>query len=267
MKFYLLLTLAILLFSINAFAQKKEVVVEATFTGAAQPKGIKLPLPIYSSDAKRKGLKGTVLVLVKVSETGDVSYAGYSEGPYPVCPTVTDPTVVAFRLAAESAAKKAKFKPAIVDGKPVSATGLMTYSFLLPEPRSGGKMKGTRLDRITKLGSADETIGARVIPTQDLSTDSSNAGAWSRGVLNGKAQELPKPTYPRSAKAVHAGGAVGVQVLISEDGSIYSAEAVSGHPLLKNAAEVAACKAHFMPTLLSGKPVKVSGIITYNFVP
>ncbi len=89
----------------------------------------------------------------------------------------------------------------------------------------------------------------------------------SGGVLNGKATSLPKPPYPPAARAVRASGAVSVQVLISESGSVISASAVSGHPLLKAAAVAAARGARFSPTLLSGQPVKVSGVITYNFVP
>lgn len=89
----------------------------------------------------------------------------------------------------------------------------------------------------------------------------------SGGVLNGKATSLPKPPYPPAARAVRASGAVSVQVLISETGSVISANAVSGHPLLRPAAVAAARGAHFSPTLLSGQPVKVSGVITYNFVP
>ena len=89
----------------------------------------------------------------------------------------------------------------------------------------------------------------------------------SGGVLNGKATSLPKPPYPAAARAVRAAGAVSVQVLISETGSVISANAVSGHPLLRPAAVSAARGARFSPTLLSGQPVKVSGVITYNFVP
>jgi periplasmic protein TonB len=89
----------------------------------------------------------------------------------------------------------------------------------------------------------------------------------SGGVLNGKATNLPKPPYPPAARAVRASGAVSVQVLISESGSVISANAVSGHPLLRSAAVAAARGARFSPTLLSGQPVKVSGVITYNFVP
>jgi protein TonB len=89
----------------------------------------------------------------------------------------------------------------------------------------------------------------------------------SGGVLNGKATSLPKPPYPPAARAVRASGAVTVQVLIDESGSVVSATAVSGHPLLRAAAVQAARGARFSPTQLSGQPVKVSGVITYNFVP
>jgi TonB family protein len=88
----------------------------------------------------------------------------------------------------------------------------------------------------------------------------------SGGVLNGKAIELPQPPYPPAARAVRASGAVTVQVLIDEHGNVVSANAVSGHPLLRSAAVQAARSARFSPTLLGGQPVKVSGVINYNFV-
>lgn len=88
----------------------------------------------------------------------------------------------------------------------------------------------------------------------------------SGGVLNGKALSLPKPAYPPIAKAAHASGTVVVQVTISESGSVISATAMSGHPLLRPAAVAAARGARFSPTKLSGQPVKVTGVITYNFV-
>lgn len=89
----------------------------------------------------------------------------------------------------------------------------------------------------------------------------------SKGVINGSATSLPKPPYPPAAKAVRAAGAVNVQVLIDENGNVVSANAVSGHPLLRQAAVQAARGAKFKPTLLSGQAVKVNGVIVYNFVP
>lgn len=88
----------------------------------------------------------------------------------------------------------------------------------------------------------------------------------SGGVLNGKAKSLAKPTYPAAARAVSAEGSVAVQVLVDEEGNVASASAVSGHPLLRQAAQQAALESKFAPTMLSGQPVKVSGVIVYNFV-
>ena len=87
----------------------------------------------------------------------------------------------------------------------------------------------------------------------------------SGGVLNGKAISLPKPSYPPVAKAARQTGTVTVQVTIDENGSVISARAVGGPPLLQAAAVQAAYGARFSPTKLSGQPVKVTGVITYNF--
>lgn len=86
------------------------------------------------------------------------------------------------------------------------------------------------------------------------------------GVLNGKATSLAKPVYPAAAWAVKAEGSISVQVVIDEEGNVASATAISGHPLLRQTAEQAALQSKFAPTKLGGQPVRVSGIITYNFV-
>ncbi|HEX8368842.1 MAG TPA: TonB family protein [Pyrinomonadaceae bacterium] len=85
------------------------------------------------------------------------------------------------------------------------------------------------------------------------------------GVVNGKAINLVKPQFSPAAKAVKASGAVNVQVLIDEKGNVVSASAVSGHQLLRQSAEQAARASKFTPTFLTGQPVKVTGVIVYNF--
>ncbi len=89
----------------------------------------------------------------------------------------------------------------------------------------------------------------------------------SVGVLNSRALSLPTPAYPAAARAVGASGAVNVQVTVDEKGDVLSATAVSGHPLLRQAAESAARQAKLSPTILSDKAVKVTGVIVYNYVP
>lgn len=85
--------------------------------------------------------------------------------------------------------------------------------------------------------------------------------------INKGAVLLVKPEYPAAARAVGATGAVNVQVTINELGYVISAQAVSGHPLLRSAAVKAAKGSKFRMTFLEGIPVKVTGIIVYNFVP
>ncbi|HEV2863765.1 MAG TPA: cytochrome c oxidase assembly factor Coa1 family protein [Pyrinomonadaceae bacterium] len=118
------------------------------------------------------------------------------------------------------------------------------------------------LDRKLR-GLADEDELDVEAPPPPAST---SGQAVSGGVLDGKAVSKPQPTYPQIGKAVRAQGTVTVQVLVDEEGNVASAKAVSGHPLLQQAAVQAARQAKFAPTLLGGKPVKVSGVLTYNFV-
>jgi TonB family protein len=88
----------------------------------------------------------------------------------------------------------------------------------------------------------------------------------SKGVITSEAISLPKPPYPGIALQVRAQGTVAVQVVIDETGRVISAHLMSGHPLLAAAAVKAAYQARFSPTMLGDHPVKVSGVITYNFV-
>jgi TonB family protein len=87
----------------------------------------------------------------------------------------------------------------------------------------------------------------------------------SKGVLNGSATQLVKPVYPPAAKAVRATGSVNVQVSLDELGNVVSASAISGHPLLQQAAVAAARQCKFAPTILSGEAVRVTGIIVFVF--
>jgi protein TonB len=87
----------------------------------------------------------------------------------------------------------------------------------------------------------------------------------SGGVLQGSALKRVQPQYPPIAKAARASGAVQIQVTISEEGRVIDAQVISGHPLLRDAALQAARQWVFKPTELSGVPVKVQGILTFNF--
>ena len=128
--------------------------------------------------------------------------------------------------------------------------------------------------------NSDESLGSQLLQTVSSSlkvegpvfgamkaeAESSENSKVDSGVLNGKALALPKPAYPAIAKAAHASGTVRVQVVIDEEGNVSQARAIDGHPLLQAVSVAAARQAKFTATLLEGEPVKVTGVIEYNFV-
>ena len=88
----------------------------------------------------------------------------------------------------------------------------------------------------------------------------------SGGILNGKALDLIAPAYPRAARDAGVSGTVEVRVVFDETGKVIWAKATSGHPDLRQAAEDAAWRTKFRPTILSGQAVKTSGVLLFKFV-
>lgn len=121
-------------------------------------------------------------------------------------------------------------------------------------------------------GGGGSDVGNGRTPVIDVGTpppapvEKPKAKVITKRVLNGEAVSLPKPPYPPIAKQSGVQGSVNVQVLVDESGRVISAKAVSGNPLLVPAAQRAALQARFSPTMLGDQPVKVSGVIVYNFL-
>jgi protein TonB len=83
--------------------------------------------------------------------------------------------------------------------------------------------------------------------------------------ITGRAIRRVEPKYPAIAAQANVQGSVNVEVTVSETGKVLSVRSVSGHPLLRGAAESAARQWTFSPTTLNGVPVKVVGTITFVF--
>lgn len=250
MRFALISSLCLFCVSLNLFGQQ---------TADLEPQLISSPRIKVPKEAKETSLGGKVSVLVSLDEAGNVSDVKEVIGPGFVCSSVDRPDVKAIREAARNLALQSKFSPAKRTGQFVDSTLWVTFDFPGRKGTSdfnfdvGDESKGLKYYNATNNTSP-------VNPKESSET-------LSGGALNGKASELPRPSYSPAARAVRASGPVPVQVLIDEQGKIFMAQPVDGHPLLRQNAVRAACRARFMPTLLSGEPVKVSGIITYNFVP
>ena len=148
------------------------------------------------------------------------------------------------------------------------------YPFISGSPLDSDPSPGTGTGRET--GPADGPSGLSVNPPVETERvpeppkvkppePAAPPVTKSMGVVNGMAQNLPKPNYPAAAVLINLQGKVDVQVLIDESGHVISAKAVSGNVMFRAAAEQAARNARFSPTLLSKVPVKVTGVIVYNF--
>jgi TonB family protein len=117
--------------------------------------------------------------------------------------------------------------------------------------------------RIEQLAAASEE--KRKLEAPPPGAPKAGDEAVRGGVLNGKAISKPQPAYPAAAKRQRISGTVTIFVKVDEAGRVYEAHPC-GHPLLSESSLHAAYRARFSPTLLDGKPVKVSGVITYRFV-
>ena len=82
-----------------------------------------------------------------------------------------------------------------------------------------------------------------------------------------KAIKLAPPPYPPTARKNHLSGAVFVAVLIDELGNVIKARSVcGGYSDLNTVAVAAARLSKFSTTLVNQKPVKLTGVIVYNFI-
>jgi outer membrane biosynthesis protein TonB len=132
------------------------------------------------------------------------------------------------------AIKQAKFEPATKDGVPVKAVAFVSSTF---DP----------------LGTVGQPGAPRLLDT------------GSAIVKN--AISMPKPPYPPGARRTRAAGPVGVRVVLTDTGDVFTAEPISGHHLLQSSAVKVACDAKFRPFEVDGKAVRATGVIFYNFVP
>ena len=142
------------------------------------------------------------------------------------------------------------------------------------DPNPGGSPVGPRDGNVTGFGSRERAAAPVRVDVEEGPPPPTPAPTPKRpdiqrvpsSVISSKVLSKPAPPYPKIAIATRTQGPVNVEILVDEEGKVISARAVDGPAMLRQAAEQAARQARFTPTLLGGRPVKVSGVITYNFV-
>ncbi|HKC63498.1 MAG TPA: TonB family protein, partial [Pyrinomonadaceae bacterium] len=76
------------------------------------------------------------------------------------------------------------------------------------------------------------------------------------GSLVQMATQKVNPSYPQTAKSAHISGLVTVYLEVDENGSVKSVHSTNGPQLLRQAAEDAARRWKFKPTIIEGQPIR-----------
>ena len=221
-------------------------------------------IPDYPAEAERAGVEGMVQVRVVVSADGQVVRADAISGPE------------ALHEASVRAAERWRFRPIVVDGKALVVESDMYFRFDRgassgrPVLENGEEYRPDEAPAGVPGGVPGEEYAEPPPPPPDVapppaSSDRPKVTRVSGGVLAGRAVRRAQPEYPLAAREAEIEGAVVVEVTVDEEGNVISARAVSGHPLLRDAAVQAARGWKFTPTMLQGVAVKVIGTITFNF--
>lgn len=94
---------------------------------------------------------------------------------------------------------------------------------------------------------------------------SQNGKPLDIGSLIDKATQRVNPSYPQTAKIARITGVVTVYLEIDENGSVTTVHRTNGPQILRQAAEDAARRWKFRPTVVEGQPIRVLGFINFNF--
>lgn len=157
-----------------------------------------------------------------------------------------------------------KLSTALNPGLPMPKGGIVVFTGRDTDPSQPGD-SDSQTSGGGNPGRSNPVITVRETPPSEL-VQKPATRVIRKKIINSEALSLPRPPYPQMAKQMRIQGTVSVQVLIDETGKVVSAKAISGSPFLVSEAQKAAYQARFSPTILGDQPVKVSGVITYNFL-
>jgi protein TonB len=87
---------------------------------SAQPRVLELPRIDYPPDARKAGIEGQVVLILRIDARGAVAGARVVSAPTP-----------SLARAAEEGARRFRFAPALYEGEPVETEIRFTYTFLL----------------------------------------------------------------------------------------------------------------------------------------
>lgn len=197
--------------------------------------------PAYPELAKLAGIEGKVFLKLLIDENGNVEKAKVEK-------SVKD----MLDEAALTAAKSAKFSPALLNDKPVKVWVVLPIAFKL---------------------EADKKTEARILKYSELEPLQSDRKSEDPDINDFvKVEKFPqliesaKPDYPEFAKQSRITGRVFVKVLVDKEGIPKKAVVVkSDSEFLNQSAIDAAMKSKFSPAMKDNKPIEVWIVLPYKF--
>jgi len=161
---------------------------------------------------------------------------------------------------------------ASISGVPIRTVSSSNTSDTPPVVSPGSSAPNHSSNTITKKSAAAPEIRPTPKPAESkASGDEQQASASQNGKpleigsLIDKATQRVSPSYPQTAKAARVIGVVTVYLEIDQNGSVATVHRTNGPQLLRQAAEDAARRWKFRPTVVEGQAVRVLGFINFNF--
>ena len=115
-------------------------------------------------------------------------------------------------------------------------------------------------------GKLRQQRASLVVATQNSTgVASSNRRVFTAGAAEANLIEKAEPVYPPMAKTAHVQGDVVLWLTINEKGEVKNMRAVSGHPILIQAAMDAVKLWRYKPFLINGEPVEAETTATVKF--
>jgi TonB family protein len=190
--------------------------------------------PVYPPLARQARIQGTVVLSIVISKEGEVRETKLVSGHPMLAP------------AAIEAVKQWRYKPYVLDDKPVEVETIVRVGFRMPDYSAMSSARGAPQD------SRPQAATPRLVRV-------------SAGVMQVLLDHKVDPEYPADAKEKHIEGTVALNVDIDSEGVVARVELVSGHPQLTAAAMDAVLEWKYRPFMLNGEAVAVETTVQVKF--
>ncbi len=214
-------------------------------------------IPEYPAVATEHHFQGDVFISVDVDERGKVKNASIIESRDKECPECLS----ALENAAIEAVKKWEYQPTLVDGKPVPVSSWVAFRFHFDQAPS------VEILTRSEESSPNVIFGSIIRMPQNPPPTPVDPGKIRIPRAVGEEHLIHRvdPQYPQMAKIAHIQGNVVLQCMIDQQGNVATVKAISGHPILIQAALDAVKQWKYKPFLINGQAVSIETTVTVTF--